>query len=79
MPDTITIPPEALEAAFDLLRPYMDTNGEREAQEIVEDACLAMLRSWPGMGSIRVDQPIGEWCEKLPAILLPLTEPSDGK
>lgn len=40
-------------------------------------ACLTMLKAWPGVGSIRVDQPIGEWCEKLPAIILPLTETDD--
>lgn len=40
MTDDITIPPEALEAAYNAR-----CNGD-----ILEDICLAMLRAWPGMG-----------------------------
>lgn len=39
MTDDITIPPEALEAAYNARR-----NGDT-----LEDICLAMLRNWPGI------------------------------
>ena len=78
----ITIPPEALAAgkdsAFSWLRSYMEDDvrvremTDEELTELVSAACLAMLEAWPGMGPIRTDQPIGEWCDKLPAIILPL-------
>ena len=83
MPD-ITIPPEALEAAARELAMALvlavdeDCRAcaltDDELTEVVSAACLAMLRAWPGMGPIRMDQPIGEWCDKLPAIILPLTQ-----
>jgi predicted RNA polymerase sigma factor len=76
MTDTITIPPDARKAAFDLLRPYMDTNGEREAQEIVEDACLAMLREWPKAEKV---SPGDGFRFLVQHIILPLTEPSNDK
>ena len=85
----ITIPPEALEAgkdaAFSWLRSYMEDDvrvremTDDELTEVVSAACLAMLKNWPGMGPIRMDQPIGEWCDKLPAIILPLTENTNAK
>ncbi len=52
-----TIPPEALEAgkdaAFSWLRSYMEDDvrvqnmTDEELGELVEAACLAMLRAWP--------------------------------
>ena len=41
------------------------------------NAIAAAINAWPGMGPIRTDQPIGDWCDKLPAIILPLTENTD--
>lgn len=66
----ITIPPEALEAAAFHLPGYHN----KDLWPHVEAACLAMIKNWPGMGPIRTDQPIGDWCDKLPAIILPLSE-----
>ena len=42
-----------------------------------EAAIAAAINAWPGMGPIRTDQPIGEWCDKLPAIILPLPKGED--
>ena len=39
----------------------------------------AAINAWPGMGPIRTDQPIGDWCDKLPAIILPLSEKQNAK
>jgi hypothetical protein len=72
----ITIPPEALEALFQLLYPYMDTGGsESMAREVCNDACLAMLKNWPGADANFFVLKTGE-----DAILLPLPkDPSDDK
>ncbi len=80
---TITIPPEALEAAaramakagygfagIELTDPY--TADSDYWDHIAHAAIRAALTAWPGMGPIRTDQPIGDWCDKLPAIILPL-------
>lgn len=48
MTDDITIPPAALEAAYNARR-----NGDT-----LEDICLAMLRAWPGMDIANDD----DWC-----------------
>ena len=39
-----------------------------------QEAIAAAINAWPGMGPIRTDQPIGDWCDKLPAIILPLPQ-----
>ena len=81
----ITIPPAALEAAAEDLfhMQYGDSKGSwSDAPEWLKvtirsearAALLAGLKAWPGMGPIRTDQPIGDWCDKLPAIILPLSE-----
>ena len=56
---TDDIPPEALEAgkdaAFSWLRSYMEDDvrvqhmTDEELTELVSAACLAMLRTWPGV------------------------------
>jgi hypothetical protein len=62
--DTITIPPDAIDAA---LRKWLSHSGTRD--ERMEAACLAMLRAWPGMWT---SASVGNG-----SIILPLTEPSD--
>jgi hypothetical protein len=47
MTDTITIPPEALEAASRAFAAN-ERNWQMYAKRM-EAACLAMLRAWPGM------------------------------
>ncbi len=83
----ITIPPAALEAALEafahasglgiLPDDEYDEEWREDLQNGMRAACLAMLEAWPGMGPIRTDQPIGDWCDKLPAIILPL--PTEGE
>ena len=76
----ITIPPEALDAgkdtAFAWLRSHMEDDvrvqnmTDEELGELVEAACLAMLRNWPGM--------LDSWSvfEEERQIILPLTQES---
>ena len=89
----ITIPPQAVEAAaISLMGKLMVSN--EDAQHLwdklyepeknrfrleAHTAIRAAINAWPGMGPIRTDQPIGDWCDKLPAIILPLPqEKTDG-
>jgi hypothetical protein len=74
--DTITIPPEALEAFLN----QCEKVGVRfPTKGSALKACLAMLKNWPGM---RVHQPSVPPRPPAPraAIILPLPkEPSDGR
>ena len=76
--DNINIPPEAVEAAARELAPHpwsMYTDGAKAHFQAKATAAIrAALENWPGMGPIRTDQPIGDWCNKLPAIILPLSQ-----
>jgi hypothetical protein len=69
--DHITIPPEALEAARQRL-PNVCTIDD------IRTACLAMLQSWKGMTVKRNNEHVALFNSD-PAIILPLTEPSDDK
>ena len=68
-PDEIAkcIPDEVVEAALFTLRHSSHTDAYTARL-----ALAAGLAAWPKIGSIRTDQPIGEWVDKLPAIILPL-------
>jgi hypothetical protein len=66
----ITIPPEALEAA----KAAWYTNQHKGTDDRMSAACLAMLRSWPGM-----EYMMGDETFPFHHIILPLTEPSDDK
>ena len=76
----ITIPREALEAgkdtAFAWLRSHMEDDvrvqqmTDEELTELVSAACIAMLKSWPGMSEIIVGINKG-------SIILPPKEHSD--
>jgi hypothetical protein len=63
----ITIPPEALRAAR-----AASMNALGDGEDAVKAACLAMLRSWPGM-----EYMMGDEAFPFHHIILPLTEPSD--
>ena len=85
----ITIPPEAVEAAaravhdidrkivgYDEYPPWeeLSPRDQRWRTHRALAAIRAALAAWPGMGPICTDQPIGDWCDKLPAIILPLPQ-----
>jgi hypothetical protein len=90
--DNITIPPKALEAGtkaiakrngcdravFSVCISAEEAGVPCRCAEDAHAACLAMLKNWPGM---RVHQPSVPPRPPAPraAIILPLTEPSDGK
>lgn len=61
MTDDITIPPEALEAAYNARR-----NGDT-----LEDICLAMLKAWPGMRDTSTEGGEPHWQHHL---ILPLPQ-----
>jgi hypothetical protein len=64
---SVTIPPEALEAAEQAMLDAWE-QGEVTAKVFARAACLAMLKNWPGM----YHYPGTKIC-------LPLTEPSNDK
>lgn len=82
MSDNIAIPKNAIEAAkrdaavtiYRLVEP--DTRAheltEDEVGEIVLAACLAMLRSWPGMEYVFRQPARYSVCYSKPALILPL-------
>lgn len=82
MTDTITIPPEVVEAgkdsAFLWLRSHMEHDvrvqemTDEELGELVSAACLAMLRAWRGMhsGPSPADA-------RRTSIILPLPQPKE--
>lgn len=61
--------PDAVVAAYEDGRWNLDLS--------VAESLAHALNAWPGVGPIRTDQPIGEWCDKLPAIILPLPQPKE--
>lgn len=71
----ITIPPEAIEAAAIEMAPAPWSMYTEDAKEHFRSkaraACLAMLRSWPGMWTIAS---VGNG-----SIILPLTETDDAE
>jgi hypothetical protein len=70
--DKITIPPEAHSAAHRAFRRALEETGS--AGEAVDAACLAMLRSWPGMDFGTMIFVAADESYK-PHIIIPLTEP----
>jgi hypothetical protein len=69
----ITIPPEAIEAAAKAMQraePWSSFWSHGDAQKLARAACLAMLRSWPGMH--RGHQCTG--CGGDPQVILPLIQ-----
>lgn len=63
----ITIPPAALRAAR-----AASMNALGDGDDSVNAACLAMLRNWPGMGTVATEDHAGVWRQ----IILPLPQES---
>jgi hypothetical protein len=70
----ITIPPEALDAARTA---FANAGTADDAIDPIHAACLAMLKSWPGMTTKQPNEHVALFHSD-PAIILPLTEPTKG-
>lgn len=52
----------------------LESCGAVVSDYVAKRVAAEVINAWPGMGPIRTDQPIGDWCDKLPAIILPLPQ-----